>query len=247
MTVWTRILLADDDATFREATAELLRNAGFACDTAADGYEARRLLKDGEYALVIADIRMPGNAELELVSELPAIAAGTPAILVTAYPSVGTATESLHLPVLAYLVKPFELEELLEWVRVGVERHRSFTALANLGRRLRGWEEELAELSRRVLQDVRLSRDTPIEAFLTLTMNNIIASLMDLKGLTEALCNDGDGVEQHACGVLNCPRQRMLNEALLETIRVLEKTKQSFKSKELGELRRKLELVVWNR
>lgn len=163
----------------------------------------------------------------------------------TAYPSVGSATESLHLPVLAYLVKPFELEELLEWVRVGVERHHSFAALASLGRRLRSWEDELTELSRRVLEDVRSSRDTPVEAFLTLTMNNIIASLMDLKGLTEALCN-GHG-EQRACGMLNCPRQRLLNEALLETIRVLEKTKQSFKSKELGELRRKLELVVWNR
>lgn len=78
MTAQTRILLADDDATFREATAELLRAAGFACDTAADAYAAGRLLKEGAYALVIADIRMPGNEELELVSTLPAIAAGTP-------------------------------------------------------------------------------------------------------------------------------------------------------------------------
>jgi hypothetical protein len=51
-------------------------------------------------------------------------------------------------------------------------------------------------------------------------------------------------VAQHPCQLLNCPRGAQLQEAVRETIRVLEETKSSFKSKALGELRQRLELLL---
>jgi DNA-binding response OmpR family regulator len=68
-----RILLADDEKNFLEAHADLLREEGYVCDCAADADTAKKLLMRSEYDLLIADIKMPGNNELELIESLPAI------------------------------------------------------------------------------------------------------------------------------------------------------------------------------
>jgi hypothetical protein len=51
-------------------------------------------------------------------------------------------------------------------------------------------------------------------------------------------------VKEHPCQLMNCPRGSQLLEAVRETIDVLEETKSAFKSKRLGELRHKLELLT---
>jgi DNA-binding NtrC family response regulator len=112
-----RILIADDEATFRRATAQLLEREGYRCDEAADALTAVQHLTSATYDLLIADVRMPGNMRLELVEEMPMLAPGVPVILVTAYPSFTSGQRALDLPVVAYLVKPFEFAELLMRVR----------------------------------------------------------------------------------------------------------------------------------
>jgi CheY-like chemotaxis protein len=102
-------LIADDEETFLLSTADLLRREGYHCDCAPDGKRAAEMLGKGEYDLLIADIKMPGNGNLELVREMPRLAEGLPVILVTGYPSLKTAMESFQLPVAAYLPKPVEL------------------------------------------------------------------------------------------------------------------------------------------
>jgi len=102
------ILIADDEETFLLSTADLLRREGYHCDCAPDGKRAAEMLGKGEYDLLIADIKMPGNGNLELVREMPRLAEGLPVILVTGYPSLKTAMESFQLPVAAYLPKPVE-------------------------------------------------------------------------------------------------------------------------------------------
>lgn len=103
-----KILIADDEETFLHSTADLLRREGYDCDIVPDGNRAAEMLGKGEYDLLIADIKMPGNGNLELVREMPRLAEGLPVILVTGYPSLKTAMESFQLPVAAYLPKPVE-------------------------------------------------------------------------------------------------------------------------------------------
>lgn len=69
-----RILIADDEVGFAEVTADLLREEGYVCDCAADAFAARRLLTGHCYDLLVADIKMPGNEELEFIGILPALA-----------------------------------------------------------------------------------------------------------------------------------------------------------------------------
>ena len=83
---------------------------------------------------------------------------------------------------------------------------------------------------------------TPIDAFLQLTFQNIVGTLSDVIHLSETLAADKELTE--ACHILSCPRHKVLNEALVETIEVLKATKGAFKSKELGALRTKLELLL---
>ncbi len=112
-----RILIADDEETFLYSTADILRREGYDCSCASDARAATEMLRMESYDLLIADIKMQGNADLEFIKALPQIADGMPVILVTGYPSLNSAIESIQLPVVAYLVKPFELNELLVRVK----------------------------------------------------------------------------------------------------------------------------------
>ncbi|OGQ00224.1 MAG: hypothetical protein A2026_06170 [Deltaproteobacteria bacterium RBG_19FT_COMBO_46_12] len=238
-----RILIADDEETFRNSIADLLRQAGYQCDCAPDAIVAAELLRSAEYDLLIADIKMEGNFELEFIRELPQIAEGMPVILVTGYPSLRSAIESIQLPVAAYLVKPFEFEELLVQVQISVKNYQFCKTVRDHRKRLTDWSEDLKGIEE--VQNIMPPSESspPIDDFLTLTFHNIAGALSDLKHLTESF-STGNSSHQEVCHLLNCPRLNTLNKTLVETIDVLEKTKSAFKSKELGNLRRNLEELV---
>ena len=234
-----RLLIADDDETFLLSTADLLRREKYHCDCAADADAATDLLRTNHYDLLISDIKMPGNGKLEFVRSLPHAARGLPVILVTGYPSLDTAIESIQLPVVSYMVKPLDFEELLERVRTGMQFSGTYEAVHAGRTRLQEWNRDLANLQ----QLLRIPRGdaAPLSTstFLDLTMRNVVGALSDLKNLTEGIAMRQG--EPAACHLLNCPRPAALVEGLKEAISALEKTKRAFKSKELGELRHKLE------
>jgi two-component system NtrC family sensor kinase len=132
MTKLGRILIADDEETFVNSMADLLRREGYECGCAPNAIVAAELLRSNDYDLLIADIKMEGNFELELIQDLPQIAAGMPVILVTGYPSLKSAIQSVQLPVVAYLVKPFEFKELLEQVEKSIKDHLFFKPVCNI-------------------------------------------------------------------------------------------------------------------
>ena len=238
MTIAGRILLADDEATFRNSTAELLRGEGFECETVSDGESALSRVAEQPFDLLITDLEMPGNADLQLVRQMAERSGGLPVIILTGYPSVRSAVACIELPVAAYLTKPVAFPELLERVRRSVNRFRSYQAMQRTEERLRTWREEFQHLAK---ADAASSR-VPVDVFLTLTLRNVMGSLTDLEQLSRAVAQQP--VTEHPCQLMNCPRGSQLQEAVVETIRVLEETKGAFKSKALGDLRHKLELLL---
>ena len=108
-----RILIADDEESVLLSTADLLRIEGYDCNCALDAKTAFEKLRKNKYDLLIADIKMQGNSDLQLIKKLPESAHGMPVILVTGYPSLSSAVQSIKLPVVGYLIKPFEFSELL--------------------------------------------------------------------------------------------------------------------------------------
>ena len=124
-----RILIADDEEFLLQVTADLLRQEGYDCATAQDANSAEELLSQERYDLLIADIRMPGNTELELIRNLPNIGVRLPVILMTGYPSLGSAIQSIQMPVVAYMIKPLDYDELLTHVRYAIDRSKVFHAI----------------------------------------------------------------------------------------------------------------------
>ena len=237
-----RILIVDDEDTFRNSTADLLRREGYLCDCSADAGGAMEMLGCSQYDLLIADIMMPGNVDLQFVREVPGANEDMPIILVTGYPAVDSAIEAIKLPVVAYLVKPFPFEELRTQVLHAVERNQVNRAVSRMRERLDLWQQEVAPLEPCTSTSHQQALEVSIPAFLDSTLRNVLGSLADLKQLTEGL-SIGQTPPQ-ACHLFNCPRLATLKASVEETIHVLERTKRAFKSRELGELRKKLEAVI---
>ena len=89
------ILVADDEAGVRESLAEILRDAGYAVETAADGTAALEAIERQDFAVVITDLRMPGADGLTVLRKLSEVAPQTVALVMTAHGSVESAVEAL--------------------------------------------------------------------------------------------------------------------------------------------------------
>ena len=242
MSITGQILIADDNETFLRSTAELFSREGYECDISPDAETAIGMLKTSRYDILIADIHMPGNSELELVKELTKIAEGMPVILVTGNPSLETATQSIQLPVAAYMDKPVEFETLLMQVKNSINKYRTYCSFQSTSHRLQEWQKDLESIKELVSSASETPTSVPINTFFKLTFRNIADSLLDLEHLIEGL-NTNRG-EQYVCNLLDCPSITKLKNGLTESVEVLRKTKESFKSKDLGKLREKLDTII---
>jgi DNA-binding response OmpR family regulator len=234
-----RILLADDEDTFRLSTADLLQREGFQCDAVPDGGEALARVASERYDLLVSDLKMKGNEDLQLLKGVAERGNGLPIIVVTAYPSVPSTITCIDLAVAAYLVKPVEFSELLARADAAITRFRTERGSCATGT---GVAAGSALDGLRSTGHVTPS-PTPAQAFLDLTLHNIAGSLRDIDQLGRALAQC-EAAQAHPCQLLNCPRGLQLREAVRETIKVLEETKSSFRSKALGTLRRQLQVML---
>lgn len=107
-----RLLLVEDDNNLGHATAEGLRES-YAVDWAKTGAEASRLLSIFEYDLIVLDIGLPDITGLQILNRFRKENELTPVIILTARDSVSHRIEGLNAGADDYLVKPFDLDELL--------------------------------------------------------------------------------------------------------------------------------------
>jgi two-component system response regulator PilR (NtrC family) len=107
-----RILVVDDEADLRELLEITLVKMGLDVDSAATLAEARAFLAQGDYALVLTDMRLPDGLGLELVREVTASNKNTPIAVVTAYGSTDNAVVALKAGAFDYVSKPVVLDEL---------------------------------------------------------------------------------------------------------------------------------------
>ena len=181
MTDKGRILIADDDETFSSATAELLRHEGYECDCVHDGMEATAQLQKTHYHVLISDIKMPGNTNLELINDLPRLARGVPVILVTGYPTLRSAVRSIQLPVVSYLIKPVNFDELLAQVRKAMSRFQAYQSVQDLHQRIQKWGHSLQQLEYGMERYPTDVSSLSVETLLPLTLQMVVDCLEDLK------------------------------------------------------------------
>jgi DNA-binding response OmpR family regulator len=118
-----RILLVEDDPMIGAAVTDGLRGAGYAVDWTHDGDAGSRALAAGTpYALLVLDIGLPGRDGLALLRGLRSQGSALPVLLMTARDAVGDRVAGLDAGADDYLVKPFDLDELLARVRALLRR-----------------------------------------------------------------------------------------------------------------------------
>lgn len=120
-----RVILADDQPAYLTEMVELLRGAGYDCQCVPDGQECERELLRGDVDVLVADIRMPGNMNLELAARVRSMPNPPAIILMTGFPTLESAISSVKLKISAYLVKPFGFNELLNEVQQALNARRS--------------------------------------------------------------------------------------------------------------------------
>jgi DNA-binding response OmpR family regulator len=232
------ILIADDEETFRESTSRLLRREGYDCHCVKDAEEAIDSLRSGRFDVLISDIRMPQNADLRIVGEARELDSHLPVILVTGYPSAETAIQGIELSVAAYLTKPLDFDELLGHVKSAIDRSQNRRARAAVQERLQTCLDDLEAAERLPLSSAE-GDDDMVSAGTIRTLAACLSELLRLGG------RPGVYADSHnLCELLDCPQQPVHRQAIVETIEVLKKTKDAFKSKALAELRTKLELLL---
>ncbi|MEO1430967.1 MAG: two-component system response regulator RppA [Cyanobacteria bacterium J06633_8] len=125
-----RILIVDDETELTNPLTRLLTREGYSVDAAFDGTTGSELVKKGNYDLFILDWMLPGKTGLEICRQLRQQGMTTPVLFLTAKDTLDDRVEGLDAGADDYLVKPFELRELLARVRAllrraGVEEYTS--------------------------------------------------------------------------------------------------------------------------
>ena len=118
------ILVVDDDSQLRQSFARLLREEGYEVRTASSGEAGLEGVKQKVPDLVIMDVRMPGMSGMETFQAMRQIDPKLPVIIMTAFGTTETAIEATKLGAFDYVLKPFEIPDLLVLIEQALEAGR---------------------------------------------------------------------------------------------------------------------------
>jgi DNA-binding NtrC family response regulator len=131
-----KILVADDEKHIAEGLQMLLADEGYEVDTATDGNIAWKLAQDGDYGVVLADLRMPEVDGLELFSRMRKAGIASEMIIITGEGSVESAKEAMRQGAYDYLEKPLKIDRLKELIPKALEKFQVKQANRQLEQRL---------------------------------------------------------------------------------------------------------------
>ena len=117
-----RLLLVEDDSMIGEAVLDLLRAEQYAVDWARDGDAADTALRTQAYDLVLLDLGLPKRDGLAVLRDLRARKNRTPVLVATARDAVAQRIEGLDAGADDYVLKPYDLDELLARMRALLRR-----------------------------------------------------------------------------------------------------------------------------
>ena len=126
-----RVLIVEDEKPISELIRLSLSKAGYYCLCAYDGAEAANILEKELFDLVLLDVMLPGVSGFELLEYIQPT--GTPVIFITAKNSLDDRVKGLRMGAEDYIVKPFEIMELLARVEVVLRRYQKTEEILQVG------------------------------------------------------------------------------------------------------------------
>jgi len=117
-----RMLVVEDDVMIGRAVMTGLKSAGFAVDWVRDGCEAELAIANGTYDMAVLDLGLPRRGGLDILKGLRRAQVELPVLIITARDAVADRIAGLDAGADDYLVKPFDLDELLARARAVIRR-----------------------------------------------------------------------------------------------------------------------------
>jgi two-component system, NtrC family, response regulator HydG len=161
-----RVLLVDDEEQFVNNMARILKTRGFEVTRAYNGYQAVEAVKyEGGFDVVVLDVKMPGMDGVETLGEIRKRAPDTAVIMLTGHATLDSGTRAMRKGAYDYLMKPCDIEDLVEKIK---EAHE-------------------AERIRRhpVLWPRKLVREIPLDTFARLRREEPLASALEVMSREE--------------------------------------------------------------
>lgn len=140
------VLLAEDEAPLRDLHGRGLRQAGFSVLGVGSGKEAAQAFGSRKFDVLLADVNMPGNGNLELLSVIRDRGVSMPVILMAQKPTIENLLDALRHGVVDYLTKPLDLSTLAPRLDEAIQKGRTLRALADVKRLAAAFAESVATL-----------------------------------------------------------------------------------------------------
>lgn len=211
-----RLLIAEDDPMLGAGLQRALRRAGYTVDLATSGEEAMAAVEAERYVLALLDIGLPGADGLEVLRRLRRRSDPTPVILLTARDRPEQKVEGLDAGADDYVVKPFDLDELMARIRAQIRRREKRTSDVLVAR---GVSVDLA--GRTVQRDGRPVQITAKEFKVLVALLRRAGAFVSKTELEALLYDDAAGVESNTIETAIYSLRRKLGADLIVTARGL--------------------------
>ncbi len=124
-----KILVIDDDKNIRKILSDILKMKGYEPLTVDNGTEALKLVKQFSPALVILDLGLPDMSGLDVLNKVKEDYPSTEAIILTGNASLDSAIEATNKGAFSYLLKPYEIDQLMLHIRHALQKREAEEAL----------------------------------------------------------------------------------------------------------------------
>lgn len=211
-----RILLVEDDALLASGLLLALQRAHYVTEHVADGEAALRALADNGFDLVVLDLGLPLLDGIGVIEAVRRRGNAIPVLVLSARDATRDRIQALDLGADDYLVKPFDLDELLARIRV-LERRRSGLPVnqlrqgdlvLDLGNMTVWWQDRQVELQHREIMLLKRLLENPQKVF-------------SRAQLEEYLYGWGEGIASNAIDVYVHHLRKKISPGVIKTIRGL--------------------------
>lgn len=120
-----KILIVDDDPNLRKTLADILRVKGYQTVVAANGAQAIAAAEREMFSLALIDLILPDMPGLDVMARIKGISRMTEAIILSGHASVDTVIEATRQGAFSYVLKPYQIDDLLKKISEGIARHQA--------------------------------------------------------------------------------------------------------------------------
>lgn len=211
-----RVLLVEDDTLLGDGVRAGLKQAGFAVDWTQDGQSAKLALETEEYALVVLDLGLPKLTGMDLLKWLRTQASTLPVLILTARDTVADRVAGLNAGADDYLVKPFDLDELIARLNALLRRSSGQVTLT-----LQHGDIELTPSTHQVRKKGQLVELSAREFTLLHELFLHLGHVRSREQLEQHLYGWGEEVESNSVEVHIHHLRKKLGSGLIRTLRAV--------------------------